>query len=52
MVDGTMYWVGIRDMVSAAGKDYKKVRFNPITENYTARAREGEVAASRDDIPF
>ena len=52
MVDGTMYWVGIRDMVSAAGKDYKKVRFNPITENYTARAREGEVAASKDDIPF
>ena len=51
-VDGSMYWIGIRDMVSAAGKPYRKVRFNPITENYTARAREGEVAASKDDIPF
>jgi len=52
MVDGSMYWLGIRDMVSAAGKDYKKVRVNPITENYTARARESEVSGARDDIPF
>ena len=57
MVDGSMYWIGIRDMVSAAGKDYKKVRFNPITENYTAKARNavpwvGDVAESKDDIPF
>ena len=51
MVDGSMYWLGIRDMVSKAGKEYKKVRVNPITENYTARAREGE-QASADDIPF
>ena len=61
MVDGSMYWVGIRDMVSAAGKDYKKVRFNPITEDYTAKARSagtwtgsggGRVEESKDDIPF
>ena len=28
MVDGSMYWIGIRDMVSASGKPYKKIRFN------------------------
>jgi len=47
-----MYWLGIRDMISAAGKPYRKVRVNPITENYTARAREGEVAEAGSDIPF
>ena len=61
MVDGSEYWVGIRDMVSAAGKDYKKVRFNPVTENYTAKAKNaapwigtgvGEAEESKDDIPF
>ena len=57
MVDGSMYWIGIRDMISAAGKDYKKVRFNAVTENYTAKARNpvpwvGDVAESKDDIPF
>ena len=59
-VNGSMYWLGIRDMVSAAGKPYRKVRVNPITEDYTARARSTTVQNfSRavegdkvDDIPF
>ena len=56
MDDGSMYWIGIRDMVSASGKPYKKIRFNPMDQSYTPKVPSDNGATPKstegDNIPF
>ena len=33
MVEGHMYWLGVRDMKSKAGKPYLKLKVRPVTGN-------------------
>ena len=44
MVDGSMYWLGVRDMKSKAGKPYLKMKVRPM--------QEGSSNSSGGDIPF
>jgi len=44
MVDGSMYWLGVRDMKSKAGKPYLKLKVRPVNSSSTH--------SSGGDLPF
>ena len=44
MVDGSMYWLGVRNMESKAGKPYLKLKVRPM--------QEGSPQSGGGDIPF
>ena len=56
MVDGSMYWIGWTDRVSASGTEWKKIKVRPMDENYTPKAPSDNGATPRategTDIPF
>ena len=44
MVDGSMYWLGVRDMKSKAGKPYLKLMVRPVNS--------GASQSQGGDLPF
>ena len=44
MVEGSMYWLGVRDMKSKAGKPYLKLKVRPVNS--------GASQSQGGDLPF
>ena len=55
MIGGDMYWIAVTDKVSAAGKPYKKLKFNRMearSEVPAAAAFRGAPEKAKDDVPW
>ena len=55
-VEGSQYWIGGNDRVSASGTEWKKIKVRPMEENYIPKIPSDNGATPKstegDNIPF